>query len=218
MRSTQAIRKYQAFANGMGERVTINDQATVDNFEIDLGDGAKMICFAANGFVRGNTSRVSSVNTPNERSLSFLINYENFDFLISGDLIGRASGSENARVEEAVEQAVVDAGFTVDVLHANHHGANNASESNFLSLIRPEIAIISAGNGNTHHHPDNDALQRLVDAGVYRIIQTSWGTTEDRIPGDIRDHQAIYQGDIVITSDGEDYETSTKRGFIADNQ
>lgn len=216
MRNTQTIRKYQGLANAMGNRITINDQAGVDGFEIDLGNGARMICFAANGYVRNRGARVARVNTPNERSLSFLVNYRNFDFLVSGDLIGRSSGRENAKVEIAVGQAIVAAGFSVDILHVNHHGANNASAAEFLELIQPEIAIISAGNGNDHAHPRNATLQRLVDAGVYRVIQTSWGTTRDRIADDIRDHQAIYQGDIVIRTDGNAYEISTARTYNAD--
>ncbi len=216
MRDTQAIRKYQGIANAMGTRTVLNSQDDVDSFEIDLGGGARMICFAANGFVRGRGARVSNVNRPNERSLSFLVNYGQFDFLISGDLSGRASGADNAEVERAVGQAIVNAGFSVDILHVNHHGADNASEADFLELIEPEIAIISAGNGNTHEHPRNAVLQRLVDAGVYRIIQTSWGTTEDVIADDIRDHQAIYQSDVVITSDGERYTISTARTFETD--
>jgi beta-lactamase superfamily II metal-dependent hydrolase len=212
MRSgVKAIEKYQRFANNMGSRKTINDQDIVNSFEIDLGGGAKMICFAANGYVRGRSARVSNVNTPNERSLSFLVNYEKFDFLISGDLIGRRAGAENARVEEAVGKAIKDAGFQVDVLHVNHHGADNASSVAFLEFIKPEIAVISAGNRNNHEHPNSHALQRLVDAGVDRIFQTSWGTTENEFPLDIRDHQAIWQQDIIVRSNGQHYWIETSR-------
>lgn len=213
---SKAIKKYQAFANAMGTRITINDQATVDAFEIDLGGGAVMTAYAANGFVRGRGSRVSRVNTPNERSLSFLISHGDFDFLLSGDLIGRTAGSENARVEEAVGHAIVANGRNVDVLHVNHHGANNASSSSFLDLIKPEIAIISAGNRNTHEHPSNDALERLVRAGVYRIIQTAWGTTGENIPLHVRDHHAIWQQDVIVRSDGKDYWLETSRKFSTD--
>ncbi len=211
MRDTQTIRKYQGIANNMGNRITVNDQQHVDTFEIDLGGGARMICYAANGFVRGRGSRVPKVGTPNERSLAFLITHGKFDFLLSGDLIGRKSGAEDAKVEEAVGEALVRDGVKVEILHVNHHGANNASSARFLELVQPEIAIISTGNGNSHKHPTNAALKRLVNAGVDRIIQTSWGTTKARMPLVVRDHQAIYQGDVVITSDGNSFEISTAR-------
>lgn len=216
MRDTQVIRKYQGMANAMGNRIAINDQATVDGFEIDLGDGARLICFAANGFVRNRATRVAKVTTPNERSLSFLLHYKTFDYLISGDLIGRESGAEDAEVEKAVGEAIVAAGFQVDVLHVNHHGADNASEADFLTAIKPEVAIISAGNGNSHEHPRHAALQRLVASGVYRIVQTSWGNTDETIDAAVRDQQAIYQGDVLIATDGNEYTISTGRTFSTD--
>lgn len=212
MRSdTIAIKKYNQFANSMGTRITIADQNSVDNFEIDLGNGARMICYAGNGYVRGRDKRVRRVNTPNEMSLSFLITYNDFDFLLSGDLIGRKAGAENARVEEAVSKAIDRDGFKVEVLHVNHHGANNASSAAFLDILKPEIAIISTGNGNHHEHPDNDVLKRLVSAGVDRIIQTSWGTTKEKIPLNVRDHHAIWQQDVVVRSDGRHYWIETSR-------
>lgn len=216
MRKTVAIRKYQQFAKSMGRRITLNDQTHVDSFEIDLGLGAKMILMAANGYVRGRAEPVQNVDHPNERSLSFLVHYDKFDFLISGDMIGRGTSDRtNGHVEESVGHAIVAAGYQVDILHVNHHGADNASSAAFLDLIKPEIAIISAGNKNGFDHPRNNVLQRLIDAGVDRIIQTSWGTTRDRIPHDIRDHQAIWQQDIIIRSNGQHFWVETSRRWKA---
>lgn len=214
MRDTQAIRKYNGFANSMGNRISVNNQNDVESFAIDLGSGAVMTLLAANGYVRGQTERIARVNSPNEKSLSFLLHYENFDYLISGDLIGRKTGStEDAKVEEAVGKALVAMDRKLEVLHVNHHGANNASSKAFLDLVKPTIAVISAGNGNRHKHPNNAVLERLADADVYRIIQTEWGTTKSKIPDKVRQVQAIYQGDIVIDTDGQSYEISTSRRF-----
>lgn len=217
MRSTtQAIKKYNRFANAMGTRITVENQTDADTFEIDLGSGARMILFATNGYVRGLSQRVADVDRPNEMSLSFLVTYGDFDYLISGDLIGREHGREDAKVEEAVGQAIVDAGFNVDVIHVNHHGANNASSARFLEIIKPEIAIISAGNRNDHAHPDIEALERMVEAGVDRIFQTSWGTTRSRFPYDLRDHHAVWQQDIVVRSDGDKFWLETSRDWNAE--
>lgn len=217
MRSNQGIDKYNGFANAMGTRITIADQASVDNFEIDLGSGAKMVAYAANGFVRGNTARIADVDSPNEKSLSFLVTYGSFDFLISGDLIGKRTGNrENAKVEEAVGKAILDSGRDVDVLHVNHHGADNGSAKKFLEMIKPNIAIISAGNSNNYDHPKNSVLKRLYNADVYRTIMTSFGTSEERIDKEVRHRVAAYQGDVVITTKGDDYEISTSRSYKSD--
>lgn len=214
--TTQAYRKYKFMAEAKGNRVSITNRAEIEDFEVDLGDDAKLVALVGNGFVRDRTARVQGVNTENERSLGFLLSYKDFDFLICGDLIGRTHGSENAKVERAVGEWIENEGIVVDVLHVNHHGANNGSADDFLESIQPIIAVISAGNGNDHSHPSRFALDRLVDAGVYRIIQTSWGTTAQRMPEKVREVQAIYQNDIVITTDGEDFTISTSRTYETD--
>lgn len=214
--TTQASSKYRAMAGSMGQRISLDTQGEVDTFEIDLGGGAKMIALAGNGFVRGRSAKVPKVTTENERSLSFLLAYKDFHFLISGDMIGRQYGSEDAQVETAVGDVIQNMGVIVDVLHVDHHGANNGSEATFLEKIRPTIAVISMGNGNDHHHPNGEALERLESARIYRIVQTAWGTTQGIIPEHIRQIQAIYQSDVVVTSDGDRFTISTGRTFEVD--
>lgn len=155
---TRTYEKYEAIADTMGTRISLDTQLEVDDFTIDLGDGATMTLYAANGFVRDRASPIRFVNTENERSLCFLISYGDFDYLIGGDIIGRKAGSENAKVELAIAQALVEEGIDIDVYHVNHHGANNGSSTAFLELIRPEVAIISLGDGNTHGHPHAETL------------------------------------------------------------
>lgn len=48
------------------------------------------------------------------------------------------------------------------------------------------------------------------------IYQTNWGTTEGGIPPAVRRVQSIVHGDIVITTDGDSYDVSTRRRFFAD--
>ena len=223
--SSRTHAKYVGMADAMvaalagqgAARVSIENQADVDAFQITLGSGASMACLAANGFVRGRSTRVANVNTENERSLCFILRYGGFDYLIGGDTIGRTFGSENAEVEKAIGEFLASQNVNVDVLHVNHHGGNNASSTGFLAAVSPEIAVISLGNGNAHHHPNKEVLERLVDAGVYRIYQTEWGTTRDPIPATIRRRQAIFQGDVILTTDGTSYTISTSRSFDADN-
>ena len=213
---TQAATKYRAMASSMGQRISLDTQSEIDTFEIDLGEGAKMIALAGNGFVRGRTTKIPKVTTENERSLSFLLEYKNFHFLISGDMIGRRFGNEDAEVETAVGDVIQNMGVIVDVLHVDHHGANNGSEATFLEKIRPTVAVISMGNGNDHQHPSAEALERLETARVYRIVQTAWGTTTGVIPKHIRNIQSIYQNDVVIISDGDHFTLSTARIFEVD--
>ncbi len=213
--SSQAYRKYKVIADSKN-RISLDSQSKLNDFEIDLGKGAKAYALAANGFIKDGSRKVDDVNTENERSLSFLIKYKDFDFLISGDLIGRRYGNEDAKIEEKVGEYIKNKNIVIDVLHVNHHGGNNASEKKFLESIKPIIAIISAGNGNRHSHPNRNVLNRLAEAKVYRVIQTSWGTTRNSMPKNVREIQAIYQNDVIVTSDGNDFTISTSRKFKAD--
>lgn len=213
---TQAYAKYVQMSEAKGNRISIDSKDKLQEFVVSLGDGATLTMLAANGFVRDRASRVSRINTENERSLAMLVEYGDFHYLISGDLSGRDFGSEDAMVERAIGEYIAEQDILVDVLHVNHHGANNSSEAEFLELIQPTIAVISAGNGNTHKHPHRSVLKRLSEAGVYRIIQTSWGTTESITPLNVRDIQAIYQNDVVINSDGDTFTISTSRTYDSD--
>lgn len=221
--NTATYDKYFGMASALGTRRSITSQSDVDTFEIDLGGGAVMVLLSGNGLVRDRSSAVDDVNTENERSLCFLLRFGGFDYLLGGDTIGRNSGNEDARVEGEIGEFIQANGISIDVLHVNHHGADNASDSDFLTAIQPEVAIISAGNENEHHHPTLNALERLAAANVNFIVQTNWGTTRDMrpllttIPPEVRLRQAIYQSDIVLLTDGSSFEISTVRRFLTDD-
>ena len=58
----------------------------------------------------------------------------------------------------------------IDVLKVGHHGSNTSSSKNFLEQIKPEVALISVGQGNTYGHPTQATLKRLSNIGakIYR--------------------------------------------------
>lgn len=95
----------------------------------------------------------------NEMGLSVLATAEEFDVLITGDMDGT---TERALAET---YTLPD----VEVLLVSHHGSKYGSNSKFLSIIRPETAIISVGD-NSNGHPTREAIGRLQRAGaaVYR--------------------------------------------------
>ena len=52
------------------------------------------------------------------------------------------------------------------VLKTGHHGSRTSSTPEFLSLVNPEIAVISVGENNRYQHPAPSTLQNLADLGI----------------------------------------------------
>lgn len=213
--SSKTFKKYKALvlaSASKSKHIIIANQADVDGYELSLGDGATMTCLASNGYVRVRNEQVELVDRENERSLCFLVDYGGFDYVIGGDVIGRKAGRENAPVEKAIGKYLQGKGINVDVIQVNHHGANNTSETEYLKAVAPEVAVITVGDGNTHHHPHADALKRLADAGVKRIYQTEKGETRGFIDRSAWDIRTITDGDIVLTTDGVTYKITAAGG------
>ncbi len=61
----------------------------------------------------------------------------------------------------------------VDILKVCHHGSRYSSSPEFLAVVHPQIAIISAGIDNDYHHPHTETLERLKNIGtkIYRTDQ-----------------------------------------------
>lgn len=53
-----------------------------------------------------------------------------------------------------------------DYLKAGHHGSKGSSSEEFLDRLRPEAAIISAGENNRYHHPHTETLKRLEKRSI----------------------------------------------------
>jgi competence protein ComEC len=69
---------------------------------------------------------------------------------------------------EASEARLLASGVELraDVLKVGHHGSRNASTPAFVSVIRPQIAVISVGRHNTFGHPASSTIETLKESGV----------------------------------------------------
>lgn len=74
--------------------------------------------------------------------------------------------------EDPTEHALMNRGIgPCDVLKVAHHGSNHSTSDAWLSVVKPEVALISLGAGNRYGHPGAETLARLQRAGV-RIHRT----------------------------------------------
>jgi hypothetical protein len=190
------------------------------NTPINLGNGATARIMCSSGWVAQNPTQVagsggSSSLAVNGRSVGLYVQYGGFDYLVSGDL----TGNEAPYVEQALRDlliAISDSpiGDPVDVLRINHHGSNSSSAQGYLSDLKPEVAVISVGDGNSYGHPAQEVLDRLNNIypdplkHIYLTEEGEIGRDYHQIP-----HDFLY-GTIVISTDGQTYSVTNSQGGV----
>lgn len=110
----------------------------------------------------------------NENSIGILLEHGEKKFLFVGD----------AEEESEEEMLKNNMDLQADVYKVSHHGSRTGTTEAFLEAVRPEYAVISAGEGNSYGHPHAEVLNRLRGEGI-----ETFRTDE--------------QGTIVAVSDGE---------------
>ena len=93
---------------------------------------------------------------PNNASIVLQVSYQNHQYLFMGDAEKDVEKQRNWE--------------DVDVLKVGHHGSNTSSSKEFLNQVKPEIAIIPVGEGNSYELPKPEILQRYEQMGskIYR--------------------------------------------------
>ena len=97
----------------------------------------------------------------NEYSLVLLMQYREFDVLLTGDV---EEEGERALLAAMKEYDVQD----VEVLKVAHHGSRYSTSEEFLTHFGQaglKLAVISCGQNNAYGHPHEETLYRLTDAG-----------------------------------------------------
>ena len=184
------------------------DKPRLLGHRIDLGEGVVAEIVTGRGYVVGNCSKIHLANSPNEMSISVLVSTKDgFDFLVTGDLIGRKYGREDAMLEDALAGALADRGVDLEVLRVGHHGGANATSPGFIKELKPEVALISVGT-NTHGHPHCDTLETLKDLQL--VIQTSGSTPDCESKSPNIAHKA--NGTIQIDVEAEKFTLRTLPG------
>lgn len=98
----------------------------------------------------------------NDYSMVLGVSYGAFQALFTGDI-----GVQGER--RMVEADVLS---DVDLLKVAHHGSKYSTCSAFLEAAKPELALISCGEGNSYGHPHDELLKRLEEKRIF-VWQTS---------------------------------------------
>ena len=108
----------------------------------------------------------------NELGLTVLATVGEFDVLLTGDM-----GGETEKL--LLQQKKLP---DIELLVAGHHGSRASTTPELLRAVKPELAVVSVGQGNRYGHPAQETLERLAAAGadIYRtdlqgtVVVRSW--------------------------------------------
>ena len=81
-----------------------------------------------------------------------------------GDVALLLTGDIGAEVERAIVPALRPA--RIRILKVAHHGSRTSTSEALLAAWQPQIALVSAGRGNTFGHPTREVLARLESVGA----------------------------------------------------
>jgi len=92
----------------------------------------------------------------------------------TGSIIGRLTFGETCMIfpgdaPQSIEEYIVKLegkGVDCEVLKVGHHGSRTSTSGVFLSVVSPELVMISAGLNNKYGHPHKEVIDRLNDAGA----------------------------------------------------
>ena len=102
-------------------------------------------------------------NKLNNNAIVMKLNYNNFSMLFTGDIEKKAE-------EEILETYKNSKILESDILKVAHHGSKTSTTDEFLSRVKPKIALIGVGKDNMFGHPSNTTIEKLekMNIKIYR--------------------------------------------------
>ena len=125
-------------------------------------------------FLAPDSAWTASLSDPNLASVVALVRVGDVRMLFVGDA---------ERPEEDWLLARDSAALHADILKVGHHGSGTSSSDRFLAAVRPRLALVSVGAGNSYHLPTPWVMQSLAAHGA-QVLRTD------------------YLGGIVVHTDG----------------
>lgn len=98
----------------------------------------------------------------NDNSIAFILKFGKNKIYFGGDL---AASPEL----ESVKNIETD----IDILKVSHHGSRFSTSFDFVNKLKPEIAVISAGENNSYGHPSSQVIDMLNSFNTI-VRRTDW--------------------------------------------
>lgn len=125
----------------------------------------------------GPSDEAGRAGDRNACSLILRLDYGDFQALFMGDADAQASLAAVRVMDADMPQD------TIELLKAAHHGSRYSTSEEFLKLVSPRIALISAGVDNSYGHPHEETLLRLYEQGCDSYQTPESGAITIRVDG-----------------------------------
>ncbi len=124
------------------------------------------------------------ISNANNSSIVIRLSYKAMDILYTGD-------AEEAEEKELLQTVAAD--LPSELLKLGHHGSDTSSSDAFLAMVKPQLAIASAGVNNSYGHPSPRILRRLERLGI-----TVFRTDQDGTLHFTSDGNSVFNGGSCI--------------------
>jgi competence protein ComEC len=176
---------------------------TAENYNIpspkqldDFGE-VKVLVLAANFKAKEGGS------TTNPRSIVLKVSFGDIDFLLAGDATKKTENDILKRISHTV--------MDVECLKIGHHGSTTSTLGKWVEVVRPEVAVATAGWKNLHGHPNREVIKCLQEYTVTTSphpFRWSWIKDDERKYRTFPKYkEAIYttskSGNIVAVTEGK---------------
>ena len=142
---------------------------------LDMGDGVRARILSP--------SPDENYTNLNDHSIVLRITYKRVAFLLPADAC------------DAAEQDMLHADTNVraQVLQVGHHGSRDATSAEWLSAVRPRIAVISCARHSQYHFPSRLVLDRLASRGARTYTTAQYGAVTVETDGETISVQTVRQ-------------------------
>lgn len=120
---------------------------------VDLGGGAYFLVLYPFKKFNGEIIDKEKIN---DLSVVGKLVYGNSSVLFTGD----------SEIKTELDLLRSNLNLKSDILKVAHHGSRTSTHSEFLTKVKPLLAIISDGRNNRYGHPNKKILERLKDFGA----------------------------------------------------
>lgn len=168
-RNSRSKNLFAAFESGK-----YSHRALKEGDRLDFGGGLVFDVLSPGDSLVDKNGKKLLDSDMNNRSLVMKMTFNNFSMMFTGDAEAPAEDVITKRFSKSLK---------ADVLKVGHHGSKTSSTYRFISKVMPKKAVISCGEFEKYHHPNENVVKSLehLGADVYNTHKN---------------------GDIVVETDG----------------